>query len=45
MSIFGLRIWLARIIPRSLTLAVGAGIGLFIGERRLPDLAINDDLG
>ncbi|KAF8309293.1 xanthine/uracil permease, partial [Clavulina sp. PMI_390] len=30
MSIFGVRIWLARLIPRSLTLAVGAGIGLFI---------------
>ncbi|CAE6412824.1 unnamed protein product [Rhizoctonia solani] len=30
LSIFGVRQWLARIIPRSLTLATGAGIGLFI---------------
>jgi adenine/guanine/hypoxanthine permease len=30
LSIFGIRLWLARVIPRSLTLAVGAGIGLFI---------------
>lgn len=30
LSIFGIRIWLARLIPKSLTLAVGAGIGLFI---------------
>ncbi|CAE6519076.1 unnamed protein product [Rhizoctonia solani] len=30
LSIFGIRQWLARIIPRSLTLATGAGIGLFI---------------
>lgn len=34
MSIFGIRIWLARLIPRSLTLAVGAGIGLFICKLR-----------
>ncbi|KAF8754688.1 Permease family [Rhizoctonia solani] len=30
LSLFGVRQWLARIIPRSLTLATGAGIGLFI---------------
>ncbi|KAG8679774.1 hypothetical protein FRC11_003311, partial [Ceratobasidium sp. 423] len=30
LSLFGIRQWLARIIPRSLTLAIGAGIGLFI---------------
>ncbi|KAH7338449.1 purine transporter [Rhizoctonia solani] len=30
LSVFGIRQWLARIIPRSLTLATGAGIGLFI---------------
>ncbi|KAG8756926.1 hypothetical protein FRC12_010433 [Ceratobasidium sp. 428] len=30
LSLFGIRQWLARIIPRSLTLATGAGIGLFI---------------
>jgi AGZA family xanthine/uracil permease-like MFS transporter len=30
LSIFGIRQWLARTIPRSLTLATGAGIGLFI---------------
>ncbi|QRV92927.1 xanthine/uracil permease [Ceratobasidium sp. AG-Ba] len=30
LSLLGIRQWLARIIPRSLTLATGAGIGLFI---------------
>ncbi|KDQ57892.1 hypothetical protein JAAARDRAFT_34700 [Jaapia argillacea MUCL 33604] len=30
LSIFGLRQWLARIMPQSLVMAVGAGIGLFI---------------
>ncbi|PFH49531.1 hypothetical protein AMATHDRAFT_62986 [Amanita thiersii Skay4041] len=30
LSIIGLRQWLARIMPQSLVLAVGAGIGLFI---------------
>ncbi|KIM32264.1 hypothetical protein M408DRAFT_326887 [Serendipita vermifera MAFF 305830] len=30
LSILGIRQWLARTIPRSLTLATGAGIGLFI---------------
>ncbi|KAJ7188487.1 permease family-domain-containing protein [Mycena filopes] len=30
LSIFGLRQWLVRIMPQSLVLAVGAGIGLFI---------------
>ena len=30
LSILGLRQWLARIMPQSLVLAVGAGIGLFI---------------
>lgn len=30
LSLLGVRQWLARIIPRSLTLATGAGIGLFI---------------
>jgi len=30
LSILGIRQWLARIIPKSLTLATGAGIGLFI---------------
>ncbi|TDL20422.1 hypothetical protein BD410DRAFT_725833 [Rickenella mellea] len=30
LSIFGLRQWLARAMPQSLVMAVGAGIGLFI---------------
>ncbi|KAJ7642216.1 permease family-domain-containing protein [Roridomyces roridus] len=30
LSIFGLRQWLVRVMPHSLVLAVGAGIGLFI---------------
>jgi adenine/guanine/hypoxanthine permease len=30
LSLLGIRQWLARTIPRSLTLATGAGIGLFI---------------
>lgn len=30
LSIFGIRQWLARAMPQSLVLAVGAGIGLFI---------------
>jgi len=30
LSLLGIRIWLARIMPQSLVLAVGAGIGLFI---------------
>lgn len=30
LSLLGLRQWLARIMPNSLVLAVGAGIGLFI---------------
>jgi len=30
LSIIGLRQWLVRIMPQSLVLAVGAGIGLFI---------------
>lgn len=30
LSILGLRQWLVRIMPQSLVLAVGAGIGLFI---------------
>nr|GAT50068.1 purine transporter [Mycena chlorophos] len=30
LSLFGLRQWLVRLIPNSLILAVGAGIGLFI---------------
>lgn len=30
LSLFGLRQWLARIMPQSLVMAVGAGIGLFI---------------
>ncbi|KAF7315662.1 Purine transporter [Mycena indigotica] len=30
LSLFGLRQWLVRLIPQSLILAVGAGIGLFI---------------
>ncbi len=38
MSIFGIRLWLARVIPRSLTIAIGAGIGLFIGQRFPPFL-------
>ncbi|KAG9014279.1 hypothetical protein FRB94_013589 [Tulasnella sp. JGI-2019a] len=30
LTLLGVRQWLARIIPRSLTLATGAGIGLFV---------------
>lgn len=30
LSFFGLRQWLARVMPQSLVMAVGAGIGLFI---------------
>ena len=30
LSILGLRQWLARAMPQSLVMAVGAGIGLFI---------------
>jgi AGZA family xanthine/uracil permease-like MFS transporter len=30
LSLLGLRQWLARIMPQSLVLAVGAGIGLYI---------------
>lgn len=30
LSLLGLRQWLVRIMPQSLVLAVGAGIGLFI---------------
>lgn len=30
LTIFGLRQWLARLIPRSIALAIGAGIGLFL---------------
>jgi adenine/guanine/hypoxanthine permease len=30
LSLLGLRQWLARVMPQSLVLAVGAGIGLFI---------------
>lgn len=30
LTLFGLRQWLARLIPRSITLAIGAGIGLFL---------------
>ncbi len=30
LSLLGLRQWLARIMPQSLVMAVGAGIGLFI---------------
>lgn len=32
LSILGLRQWLVRIMPQSLVLAVGAGIGLFIAQ-------------
>jgi len=32
LSILGLRQWLVRIMPQSLVLAVGAGIGLFIAS-------------
>ena len=30
LSIFGLRQWLARAIPKSIKLATGAGIGLYL---------------
>lgn len=30
LSLLGLRQWLARIMPQSLIMSVGAGIGLFI---------------
>lgn len=30
LTLLGLRQWLARLIPRSITLAIGAGIGLFL---------------
>ena len=30
LSLLGLRQWLARVMPQSLVLSVGAGIGLFI---------------
>jgi AGZA family xanthine/uracil permease-like MFS transporter len=30
LTVFGLRQWLARLIPRSIALAIGAGIGLFL---------------
>lgn len=30
LSLLGLRQWLARIMPQSLVLAVGAGIGMYI---------------
>jgi AGZA family xanthine/uracil permease-like MFS transporter len=30
LTLFGLRQWLARLIPRSIALAIGAGIGLFL---------------
>lgn len=30
LSLLGLRQWLARLMPQSLVLAVGSGIGLFI---------------
>lgn len=29
-TLFGLRSWLARLIPRSIALAIGSGIGLFL---------------
>jgi hypothetical protein len=32
LSLLGLRQWLARIMPQSLVLAVGAGIGMFIAQ-------------
>lgn len=42
LSLLGLRQWLVRIMPQSLVLAVGAGIGLFIAwvppvSQRSPD--------
>ena len=35
LSLLGLRQWLVRIMPQSLVLAVGAGIGLFIASVRI----------
>lgn len=39
LSLFGLRQWLARIMPQSLVMAVGAGIGLFIAFIGLCELS------
>ena len=35
LSLLGLRQWLVRVMPQSLVLAVGAGIGLFIASVRI----------
>lgn len=40
LSLLGLRQWLARIMPQSLVMAVGAGIGLFIAFIGLCELLI-----
>lgn len=40
LSVFGLRQWLARMMPQSLVMAVGAGIGLFVAFVGLCELSI-----
>ncbi|KAH9015923.1 permease family-domain-containing protein [Lactarius pseudohatsudake] len=45
LSLLGLRQWLARIMPQSLVLAVGAGIGLFIAGVHLICVVASGGLG
>ncbi|KAH8986804.1 permease family-domain-containing protein [Lactarius hatsudake] len=45
LSLLGLRQWLARIMPQSLVLAVGAGIGLFIAGVPLICVVASGGLG
>jgi AGZA family xanthine/uracil permease-like MFS transporter len=41
LTILGLRQWMARLIPRSITLAIGAGIGLFLTVIGLSSSGLN----
>lgn len=41
LTIFGLRQWLARLIPRSIALAIGAGIGLYLTLIGLSSAGLN----
>ncbi|KIL58593.1 hypothetical protein M378DRAFT_312443 [Amanita muscaria Koide BX008] len=41
LSLLGIRQWLVRIMPQSLVLAVGAGIGLFIADSSVFRLVVS----
>ncbi|TIC69709.1 hypothetical protein E3Q01_00328 [Wallemia mellicola] len=41
LAMFGVRAWLARLVPRSVALAAGAGIGFFVAFTGLKDTGLN----